>query len=115
MKQNSNFSRIFLIIALVLIITGFTTQVSETQTKVTSPEAFFGFKLGSDRQIARWDKIVNYFELLQKESDKLKVINMGPSTMGSPFLFVIISSAENLKNLERLQEINAKISDPRGI
>jgi hypothetical protein len=40
---------------------------------------------------------------------------MGPSTEGNPFLLVTISSAENLKNLERLREVNAKISDPRGL
>ncbi|MGB3863866.1 MAG: M14 family zinc carboxypeptidase, partial [Candidatus Aminicenantaceae bacterium] len=85
------------------------------QQKVTSPEDFFGFQLGSDRNIARWDKIVDYYYLLEKESDKLKVINMGPSTEGNPFLVVIISSADNLANLSRLQEVNAKISDPRGI
>jgi hypothetical protein len=85
------------------------------QQKVTSPEDFFGFQLGSDRKMARWDKIVDYYYLLEGESNKLKVINMGPSTEGNPFLVVIITSAENLANLERYQEINAKISDPRGI
>ena len=76
---------------------------------------FFGFELGSDREIARWDKIVEYYMVLEKESDKLKVINMGPSTMGNPFLVVIISSQENLSNLDRLQAINKKISNPRGV
>jgi len=86
------------------------------QGQVTSPEKFFGFQLGSDRKIARWDKIVEYFGLLEKESGgRLKAVNMGPSTMGNPFLLVIISSAKNLAGLERLREVNAKISDPRGL
>jgi len=38
---------------------------------------------------------------------------MGPTTMGHPFLLIVISSPENLANLERLKEINQKISDPR--
>jgi hypothetical protein len=102
-------------LALVLLVLGFTTQIVEAQKKVTSPKEFFGFELGSDRKIARWDKIIDYYTLLEKESGKLKVINMGPSTMGNPFLLVIISSPENLANLDRLKEVNAKISDPRGI
>lgn len=81
----------------------------------TSPESFFGFKPGEDRKIARWDRIVEYFYSLESESDRLKVIDMGPSTMGHPFLVVLISSQENLANLEDFKEINAKISDPRGI
>ncbi|MBL7080470.1 peptidase M14 family protein, partial [Candidatus Bathyarchaeota archaeon] len=83
--------------------------------QIKSPEEFFGFQLGIDRKIARWDKIVEYFYTLEKNSDKIKVIDMGPSTEGNPFLQVIISSAENLANLEELREINNKIADPRGL
>ena len=115
MRQNTISLRSIQVIALVLLVLGFCIQAVEAQKKVTSPEEFFGFQLGSDRKIARWDKIVDYYRLLEKESNKLKVINMGPSTMGNPFLLVIISSPENLANLDRLQEVNAKLSDPRGI
>ena len=102
----------FVLMTLLLVLV---TPLAKAQQKVTSPEDFFGFQLGSDRNIARWDKIVEYYYLLEKESDKLKVINMGPSTEGNPFLVVIISSSDNLSNLDQLQEINSKISDPRGI
>jgi hypothetical protein len=83
--------------------------------KVTSPEEFFGYQLGSDRHIARWDKIVEYFKKVEKQSDRIKVVEMGPTTMGNSFLLVIISSPDNMKNLEHLKEINTKISDPRGL
>ncbi len=83
--------------------------------EVTSPEAFFGFQLGSDRKIARWDKIVDYFNKLQEQSDKIKVIEMGPSTEGNTFLLCIISSAKNLKNLEKIQKINNRLADPEGL
>ncbi len=85
-------------------------------TTITSPEKFFGFQLGSDRKIARWDKIVDYYLLLEKESGgRLKVVNMGPSTMGHPFLLAIVTSAKNMARLERLREVNARLSDPRGL
>jgi len=82
---------------------------------ITSPEEFFGYQLGSDRKIARWDKVVEYFNLLQNQSDKILVNDMGPSTEGEPFLEVVISSPENLANLEELRMTNLKISDPRGL
>ena len=82
----------------------------------TSPEKFFGFPLGADRKMARWDKIVDYFHLLEKESNgRMKLIDMGPSTMGNPFLMAIISSPANLAQLERLRQINQQLCDPRGI
>ena len=85
------------------------------QTPVTTPEKFFGHQLGADRVLARWDRMVEYYKLLEKESGRLKVIDMGPSTMGNPFLLVIVSSPANLARLEELRQINAKLSDPRGI
>jgi len=88
---------------------------SPLAAQITSPEKFFGFRLGADRKIARWDKIVAYYQLLAKESDRVKVVNMGPSTMGNPFLLVIVSSPANLAKLERLRDVNLKISDPRGL
>jgi hypothetical protein len=69
--------------------------------------------MGSDRKIARWDKIVDYFKKLETESGRIKVVNMGPSTMGNPFLLVIISAESNRPNLDRLRAVNAKLSDPR--
>jgi len=84
-------------------------------SNVTSPEEFFGFQLGSDRKIARWDKIVEYFNKLQEQSDKIKVIDMGPSTEDHPFLLCIISSAKNLKNLEKIRKNNNRLADPEGL
>jgi hypothetical protein len=125
MKQTSNFPRLHLnfffpvmllsFFCLVLVNTGFTAPLASQQSPITSPEEFFGYKLGSDGQMARWDKIIDYFYLLEKESGRLKVTDMGPSTEGHPFLLVIISSPENLASLDRLREMNAKLSDPRGL
>ena len=82
---------------------------------IPRPETFFGFRLGSDRKIARWDKIVDYFKLMDDRSDNIQVINMGPTTEGNPFLLAIISSAGNLARLDELKRINAQIADPRGL
>ena len=82
---------------------------------IPRPESFFGFRLGSDRNIARWDKIVDYFNLMDDRSENIQVINMGATTAGNPFLLAIISSASNLARLDELKRINAQIADPRGL
>lgn len=82
---------------------------------VTTPESFFGFRLGSDRKIARWDKIVEYFYLLDSQSPNIRVIHLGPSTDGNPFILAIITSARNLAQLDELRAVNRKITDPRGL
>jgi hypothetical protein len=82
--------------------------------EIPSPESFFGFQMGADRKLARWDKLVEYYTLLGDASPRLQVINMGPSTLGNPFLALFISSPENLAKLKELRQINAILSDPRN-
>ncbi len=102
--------------AILLFAMEAATPVAAAQRRITSPEEFFGFRLGSDRKIARWDRIVEYYTLLEKESGgELRAVNMGPTTMGNPFLLVIISSSANIGRLERLRQTNTRISDPRGL
>jgi len=86
-----------------------------SKVAIKSPEEFFGYQMGADQKIARWDKIVDYFELLAKSSDRIMVTNMGPSTEGHPFLLVTISSAANLARLDELRQINLDIANPERI
>ena len=81
-------------------------------SKITSPEDFFGHQLGADKRIARWDRIVEYFNKLQEETEEIKVIDCGPSTEGNRFIAVFISSAENMRNLDEIQRINRMIANP---
>ncbi|MBE0659349.1 MAG: peptidase M14 family protein [Bryobacteraceae bacterium] len=91
------------------------SSAAKAQSPITPPEKFFGFRLGSDRNIARWDRIVEYYRLIEKEAGgRIKVVDMGPSTMGNPFLLVVISSPDNISRLDHLRQVNAAISDPRG-
>jgi hypothetical protein len=102
--------RIVPLVAVVLLL------ALAAPAQITSPEKFFGFQLGADRKMARWDKIVEYFSVLEKEGGgRMKVVNMGPTTMGNPFLLVVITAPANLAKLEHLREVNTKISDPRGL
>src|SRR5438128_2923967 len=84
--------------------------------EITAPEKFFGFQLGAEKKMARWDKIVEYYGVLEKQSaGRMRVINMGPTSMGNPFLMAIITAPANFAKLERLREVNLRLSDPRGL
>lgn len=103
-------------VAVLAALLGALPDGARGQPAVTSPEKFFGFRLGSDRKIAHWNRIVEYYRLLEKEGGgKLRVVEMGPSTMGNPFLLVIITSPANMNRLERLRQVNLRLSDPRGL
>ena len=87
---------------------------SQAAAQIPTPEEFFGHRMGADRKLAHWDRLVEYYELIGGESDRVQVVNMGPSTLGRPFLSIFISSRENLARLDDYQRMNAVLQDPRG-
>jgi hypothetical protein len=99
------------LIAVALVLLG----AADAQ-EATPPEKFFGFRLGADRKMARWDKIVEYYGMLEKQSGgRMKVVNMGPTSEKNPFLEVFITSAANMAKLDHYRDVNARLSDPRGL
>lgn len=97
-----------IIIALFIAI----ISVLPLNAAIETPEAFFGFQPGSDGRLAKWDRIVEYFNHLDQESDRIEVVNLGESTLGNPFILAVISSPENLAAQDRIKEINRKIANP---
>ena len=81
---------------------------------IPTPEAFFGHQMGADRQLARWDRLVEYYDMLGARSDRIEVRHVGTSTLGNPFLVIFVSSPQNLARLDELKQMNAILSDPRG-
>ena len=70
---------------------------------IQPPEQYFGFRIGADKKLVRYDKIVEYFQKVAAESDRVRFRNLGPTTMGNPFVMLEISSADNLQEPRPLQ------------
>src|SRR6202522_1206843 len=78
-----------------------------------TPESHFGHRMGVDRELLDWDKVVSYFQALSKTSDKIRVEELGKTAEGRPFIAATISAAATLGDLEHYREIQAKLADPR--
>jgi hypothetical protein len=113
MRSNRLPIRLALLLFALTVGFAFRTSVALGQ-QIPTPEEFFGFQMGADRKLARWDKLVEYYNLLGEQSPRVQVVNMGPTTLGNPFLALYISSPDNLARLEELRRMNATLSDPRG-
>lgn len=83
--------------------------------QIPSPEQYFGFQMGADRHLARWDTLVQYYTLLGQQSPRVQVRNVGPTTLGNPFLVLFISTPDNLARLDEYKQLNATLTDPRGV
>ena len=82
---------------------------------IPRPEDVVGFPLGTDGRLASWSALVDYYDALGAASDRVQVRRLGESTLGNPFLLVMISSPENLARADRLAEISRSLADPRGL
>ncbi len=80
---------------------------------VPCPESFFGSRMGADKFVLDWGKVVSYFAAAQAGSDRIRVEELGKSTEGRPFLAVTIASPETLQHLDRYREIQHRLADPR--
>ncbi len=80
---------------------------------VPTPESHFGHPMGADRTVLDWDRVVAYFSALERNSDRIRVEELGKSTEGRPFIAVTIAAPATLRNLDRYRWIQRKLADPR--
>ncbi|MEN6602918.1 MAG: M14 metallopeptidase family protein [Bryobacteraceae bacterium] len=78
-----------------------------------TPAAHFGESIGRDGTVLDWDKVVSYFQELEKSSGRIKVHTLGQTTGGRPLIAAFISDETTLKNLDRYQANQKKLADPR--
>jgi hypothetical protein len=98
---------------LVLILLSFERSASFAQ--IPTPEKFVGHKIGEDKKLFGWDKVVDYFRLLDDQSDRVSVQELGQSTRGKPFIMAIISAPHNMMNLAKYKNLQKQAANPRHL
>jgi hypothetical protein len=104
-------------LAVILSLAGSTVaQKSVPQSvSIPSPKSVLGFTPGDDRTIADWSQITDYFERLDRASDRVLVQTLGQSTLKRPLIVAFISARENILALPKYKEIQQQLADPRKI
>ena len=74
--------------------------------KLQSPEDFMGYKRGE--QFTPHNSLVDYFRHAAANSDLLVLKEYGKTNQNRPLLMAIISSKENIKNLEQIRQNNLR-------
>src|SRR6202171_1617089 len=101
----------YLVSTVVLAACALVPPLAAAQS-LPSPEEFLGFKVGTDKKLARWDQVVDYFGRAAKSSDRVRLAELGKSTMGDPFIMLTISSPKNLARLEEIRANQNKLAHP---
>jgi len=58
--------------------------------------------------------LVRYYQALARASDRVDYRELGKTTLGAPFVALVISSPQNLRQLDHYRQTNASLADPRG-
>src|SRR6201993_835629 len=83
--------------------------------KVTTPKEALGFNLGDDYSVANYTQLEAYWKKLASESDRMKLVDIGPTAEGRRQYMAVVSSPENIKKLDRYKEISAKLAHAEGV
>jgi hypothetical protein len=99
-----------LLLALVLVVSSLSLCYARPGAdRLQSPEQFLGFRVGEDKKLARWDKIVEYMRLAAGASDRVRFRELGKTTNNNPFILLEISSPDTLKDLDRFKQLERKL------
>ena len=96
-------------------VTSFAQRSASQPAVIPSPKSVLGFTPGDDRTIAGWSQITDYFERLDRASDRVLVQTLGQSTLKRPLIVAFISARENILALPKYKEIQQQLADPRKI
>src|SRR6516165_3805961 len=92
----------------------FALAVSSAQP-VTSPKEALGFNIGDDYSVAGYSELETYWKKLAAESDRMKLVDIGPTSEGRRQYMAILTSPANLSKLEHYREISRKLALAEGL
>ena len=103
-------SRILLFLAALVL-----AAPASAQRKITSPIQEFGHNIGDDYFLANYQQLMKYWAKLDRESDRLRVVQIGTTAEGRPMMMAIVTAPENFAKLERYRDISRRLSLAEGI
>ena len=99
------------IVMMVLAIFQVTFLTGQT---IPTPREHFGFNIGDDYQLATYTQTEAYIKKLAA-SDRTKLVDIGLTEEGRHQYMLIVSSPENIKELEKYKDISKKLGRAEGL
>lgn len=87
--------------------------IATSRAAVPDPTAWFGHPLDADRQLVEWAQVVGWFHAAAAQTDRMRVVDLGPSTEGRPLIAAFISAPETIRQLDRYRDLQRRLADPR--
>ena len=101
--------------ALMLASAGLSSAAVSAQGRITSPLQQFGHNIGDDYFLANYKQLTDYWQKLDRQSDRMRIVRIGTSAEGRPMYTAIITAPENFRKLGRYQEIVSRLAHAEGL
>src|SRR5580698_5693566 len=88
---------------------------AQSAPKITTPKDALGFNLGDDYSVANYTQLEAYWKKIASESDRMKLLSIGKTEEGRDQWMAIISSPDNIKNLEKYKQISGRLAHAEGV
>ena len=82
---------------------------------ITSPKAALGFDLGDDYQLANYSKLSAYWKTLERESDRIRVVEYGRTSEGRPMLMAVVTSRVNHQRIDHFRAVAKRLTLAEGL
>jgi hypothetical protein len=82
---------------------------------IPSPESVLGFRPGDDFKLATYEESIEYFQRLDEASGMLRLVEVGRTSEDRPLFLALISSEENLDQVDHYREISWRLAHPKGM
>ena len=102
-------------IALAFLVSTAGALHAQQRPTVPTPREVIGFEVGEDRKLADWSQITGYFTRLAASTPAVRVDTLGPTTQGRPLILATISTPENMRRLDEIRALQARLADPRTL
>jgi hypothetical protein len=86
---------------------------AQAAPKISSPKALIGFNIGDDYMMASYTQLGTLWKKWAAESDRMKLVDIGPTEDGRPEYMAVITSPANMKQLEHYRQIAADLAHGR--
>ena len=82
---------------------------------VPTPKEVLGHDMGEDRYVASYTETVRYWQALAAGSDRIRLIDIGPTSEGRRQIMAAVSAPENLARLDHYRQISVKLGRAAGL
>ena len=103
-----------LLVGLALVVSA-PVVCAQINPKITTPKEALGFNLGDDYMVANYTQLAAYWKKLATESDRMKLVDIGPTSENRRQYMAVFSSPENMKKLDHYKEISRRLALAEGL